>query len=78
MLSQEHKLKRVDISRTLLTQFQANPKNFPCKFVIRDENLVHLYEPESNIQIKQFKQVASVDKVIVSVYFLFFLKTQLW
>ena len=48
----EHKLKRVDISRTILIYFQVNSKNFHYRLVIQNETWVLHFEHESNIQSK--------------------------
>ena len=52
MLTPEYKLKRVDISRTLLTCFQVNPKSFHCRLVTKDESWIHFFKPKSKIQSK--------------------------
>uniref|UniRef100_A0A672ZDH7 Mos1 transposase HTH domain-containing protein n=1 Tax=Sphaeramia orbicularis TaxID=375764 RepID=A0A672ZDH7_9TELE len=51
MLTPEQMLKRVDISRTLLTRFHADPENFQRRIVTQDETWVHHFEPESKLQI---------------------------
>ena len=53
MLTSEHKLEKVDISRTLLTRFQVNPKNFHRRLVTQDESWIHHFEPESKIGYKK-------------------------
>ncbi|XP_030003909.1 histone-lysine N-methyltransferase SETMAR-like [Sphaeramia orbicularis] len=79
MLTPEQMLKRVDISRTLLTRFHADPENFQRRIVTQDETWVHHFEPESKLQSKEwkhhgspppkkFKRVASVGKVMASVF----------
>ena len=55
MLTSEHKTKRVDISWTLLTHSQANPKNFQDRLVTHNKTWVHHFEPQSKIQSKQQK-----------------------
>ena len=43
----EQNLKRVDISRTLLIHFHANPKNLNHRLVTQDETWVYHFELES-------------------------------
>ena len=52
MMTSEHKLKKVDIFRTLLTYFQAHSKNFYNHIVSKDKNRFHHFEAESKIQSK--------------------------
>ena len=61
-----------DISRTLLTHIQTNPKNFYRRLVIQDETWVHHFKPDSkqkqwkhsgSILSKKFKLAASVSKM---------------
>ena len=59
-LTSEHKLKRFDISTTLLTYFQDNSKNFHSRLVTKDETWVHHFKPESKIQCKQWKHSSSL------------------
>ena len=46
-------LKGVHISRTLLTRFQVNRKNFHRKLLTQDETWVYHFERESKIENKQ-------------------------
>lgn len=52
MLTSEQKLKRVVISRTILTCFQADPEYSHFRLVTQDETWLHHFEPESKIQSK--------------------------
>ena len=73
-LISEHQLKRVDISRILLTCFQANPKNFHHELTIQDETWVyHSILNQSKLKKhsgspfpKKFKLTASIGKVVAS------------
>ena len=78
MFTSEHKLKKVEISQTILTRFQAKPENNHHRLITQDKTWVHHFEPKLKIQSKQrkhsdspqpkkFKQVASVVKMVASV-----------
>ena len=62
----EHKLKRVNISRTLLIHFQSSCKDFHCTLVNQDETWVQHFEPNSKIQSNQWKYSVFIPKVQVS------------
>ncbi|CAH1241963.1 SETMAR [Branchiostoma lanceolatum] len=79
MLTRHQQLNRLEVSRTLLARFQSNPANFLKRFVTQDETWVHHFDPESKEQSKEwakkgsqppkkFKRVASVGKVMASVF----------
>ncbi|XP_066302907.1 histone-lysine N-methyltransferase SETMAR-like [Branchiostoma lanceolatum] len=79
MLTSHQKLNRLEVSRTLLARFQSNPANFIKRFETQDETWVHHFDPESKEQSKEwtkkgsqppkkFKRVASVGKVMASVF----------
>ena len=53
MLTTDHKVKRVDISKTLLIRFLANPKNFHRPLVTQNQTWVQHFELKSKIQSKQ-------------------------
>ena len=68
MLIPENKLKRGDISWTLLTRFLVNPKNFHRKIITQDENWVTYFESYQTMEISdshptnKSKQAESVHK----------------
>ena len=79
-LMPDHKQKRVNISRTLLTRFQANPKNFYRRLITQDKIWVQNFEFELKIQrkprkhsgspfLKKFKKAAPIRKLMASVIF---------
>ncbi|CAH1242186.1 SETMAR [Branchiostoma lanceolatum] len=79
MLTRHQKLNRLEVSRSLLARFQSNPANFLKRFVTQDETWVHHFDPESKEQSKEwtkkgsqppkkFKRVASVGKVMASLF----------
>ena len=55
ILTPERKLQRANISRTLLTNFHANLKNFHGRLVTQYETWTNHFESESKIQNKQWK-----------------------
>ena len=55
MLTPEQKLKRADISKTLLTRFQSDLVDFHHWLVTQNKTWVHQFEPGSKIQSKQWK-----------------------
>ena len=79
MLTLDQKLKILDLSKTLLDCIQADPATFFKKFITQNEIWVHHFDPKSKSQSKQgkhsgslspknFKWVASVGKVMASIF----------
>jgi len=79
MLTAEQQKKRVDISRTNLEYYQADPDQFLTRFVTMDETWIHHFDPETKQQSmtwkrpssptpKKFKVASSAQKVMASVF----------
>uniref|UniRef100_A0A3B5BAW3 Mos1 transposase HTH domain-containing protein n=1 Tax=Stegastes partitus TaxID=144197 RepID=A0A3B5BAW3_9TELE len=75
MLTPDQRLRRMEISRTLLDRFQADPEKFIGRFVTQYETWVHHFDPESKRwkhmgcpAPKKLKKEASVDRVKASVF----------
>ena len=62
MLTPEQKLKRVDISRTLLTRFQSDPEDFHRRLVTQDETWVHHFEPRVRVGIVKVIDYIHIEK----------------
>lgn len=54
MLSDEHKQKRVDLSREFLWRHEEEGKEFLNSIVTADETLVHYFIPQKKEQSKQW------------------------
>ena len=79
MLSEEQKLRRVQISKRLLDMYFEDEENFISRFVTMDETWVFHYDPESKQQSmewrkpgerppRKFKVVTSAKKIMLSVF----------
>ena len=79
MLSDSHKLERVQICGDLLELFNSDPDDFRARYVTMDETWIHYYEPESKMRSKQwrhtdspppckFRTMPSVGKIMASVF----------
>ena len=79
MLTDDQKRTRLDISRCLLSHFEDNSGNFIERVVTQVERWVHNFDPESKMQIKQwkhpdtpppktFKRVHSTGKAMASIF----------
>ncbi|KAJ8714438.1 hypothetical protein PYW07_002663 [Mythimna separata] len=68
MLTDEHKSKRVDISRANLEKFQMDKDFFLSRLVTMDKTWIHHFDPETKRESKTWKRASSpsLKKFIVS------------
>ena len=59
MLTNDLKRTLLDISRYLLSHYKDDPSDFIKRVVTQDEAWVHPFDPESEMQSKQWKQPGS-------------------
>lgn len=79
MLTKSDKEKRLELSDSLLSQYDQDPEQFEARFLTNDETWLHHFDPETKQQSAQwktpseptpikFKKIPSAGKILASIF----------